>query len=54
MKNLIIMFGSKVVCLASIAGAVFLAANDKEGWGWLIFVAMLTAVRKQNDKTRST
>ena len=28
---------SKVVDLALIAGIVFLAANDKEGWGWLTF-----------------
>ena len=28
---------SRVVDLALIAGIVFLAANDKEGWGWLTF-----------------
>lgn len=28
----------KLIDLALIAGVVFLAANDKEGWGWLIFI----------------
>lgn len=29
---------SKVIDLALIAGIVFLAANNKEGWGWLTFI----------------
>lgn len=28
--------------LALIAGAVYLAANDRDGWGWLIFVLVCT------------
>jgi len=32
---------SKVIDLALIAGIVFLAANDKEGWGWLTFVLVV-------------
>jgi len=32
---------SKVVDLALIAGVVFLAANNKEGWGWLTFVLVV-------------
>jgi hypothetical protein len=32
---------SRVVDLALIAGIVFLAANDKEGWGWLTFVLVI-------------
>ena len=44
MIHLIISFASKIVCLASIAGAVFLAVHEKEGWGWFIFVALVTSV----------
>jgi hypothetical protein len=32
---------NKVVDLLLIAGIVFLAANDKDGWGWLIFVFLV-------------
>ncbi len=32
---------SRVIDLALIAGIVFLAANDKEGWGWLTFVLVI-------------
>lgn len=28
----------KLIDLALIAGVVILAANNKEGWGWLIFI----------------
>ena len=28
---------------ACIIGAIYLAANDKEGWGWLLFAAILIA-----------
>jgi hypothetical protein len=27
----------------SIAGVVYLAANDHAGWGWLIFLALVIA-----------
>jgi hypothetical protein len=32
---------SKVIDLALIAGIVFLAANNKEGWGWLMFILIV-------------
>jgi hypothetical protein len=27
-----------------ILGAIYLAANDQEGWGWLIFAAILISI----------
>ncbi len=34
----------KAVCLiATVAGIVYLAYNDKPGWGWLVFIAVLIA-----------
>jgi hypothetical protein len=29
--------------LACIGGAIYLMANGKDGWGWLLFVAVLLA-----------
>lgn len=31
-----------VVC-ACVAGSVYLASQDKNGWGWLIFIAFVVA-----------
>ena len=31
----------KAVDIALIASVVYLAANDKDGWGWLIFLLFL-------------
>ena len=28
----------KLIDIALIAGIVVLASNDKEGWGWLVFI----------------
>ena len=30
-----------VACGMSIAGAVYLASIGKDGWGWLLFVALV-------------
>lgn len=32
---------SKIVDIALIVGAVFLAALDKDGWGWLLFLLFI-------------
>ena len=34
--------GLTIFRLALTAGAVYLAANDRDGWGWLIFVLLCT------------
>lgn len=31
-----------LVTISAIAGAVFLAREEKDGWGWLIFLAIAT------------
>lgn len=36
---LILMRG--VACCLSVAGAVYLAYHGKDGWGWLIFLALV-------------
>ena len=35
------MFFKCLMVCSGIAGVVFLAYNDKPGWGWLIFVLVL-------------
>ncbi len=39
---LIVLFKS-LVTISAIAGAVYLMMKEKEGWGWLIFIALCTA-----------
>jgi len=31
----------KIVDVALILGIVYLSANDKDGWGWLVFLLLL-------------
>jgi hypothetical protein len=38
---LISVLGKALAVIAAIAGAVFLAYNEKPAWGWLIFVAVV-------------
>jgi hypothetical protein len=36
-------YGRVAALIACIAGAVYLALGDHEGWGWLIFLALVLA-----------
>ena len=31
----------KVVDVVLIAGIIYLSSNDKDGWGWLVFLLLL-------------
>ena len=35
------IIGKSIATLAAIAGAVYLASVGKDGWGWLIFLAVI-------------
>lgn len=35
------IIGKSIAALAAISGAVYLANTGKDGWGWLIFLAVL-------------
>lgn len=37
------MFFKTVMIVSAIAGTVFLAYNDRPGWGWLIFITFILA-----------
>jgi uncharacterized membrane protein HdeD (DUF308 family) len=37
-----------VVLLGIIAGIVYLASNDLPGWGWLVFLFVLTLVTNED------
>lgn len=32
----------RIFQLALLAGIIFLAANDYDGWGWLVFILLLS------------
>jgi len=32
----------RIFQLALVFGIIFLAANDHDGWGWLVFILLLT------------
>lgn len=36
-----VIIGKSIATLAAIAGAVYLANTGKDGWGWLIFLAVV-------------
>lgn len=36
-----VIIGKSIATLAAIAGAVYLASVGKDGWGWLIFLAIV-------------
>lgn len=38
---LIALVGRLLLAAAAIGGAVYLARDDRDGWGWLIFLALL-------------
>jgi hypothetical protein len=40
MANIGIWIAANLVSLACVVGAVFLAYHGKEGWGWLLVVAI--------------
>lgn len=35
------IIGKSIATLAAIAGAVYLASAGKDGWGWMIFLAVM-------------
>lgn len=41
-ENLVlaIIVARSIASIAAICGAIFLAWHGKEGWGWLIFIAL--------------
>ena len=45
MSELTVLFFAVLIkgacVIAAIAGAVYLASEGKDGWGWLIFLALL-------------
>lgn len=42
MKPLLIALISNATSIACVVGAIILASKDAEGWGWFLFVALLT------------
>jgi hypothetical protein len=54
MKYLLANLSANLVSLACVGAAIYLAAHSKEGWGWFLFVAVITegcvTYRKTNNK----
>ena len=45
MKYLLVNLSANLVSLCCIGAAGYLAANSKTGWGWFLFVGLLSAAR---------
>ena len=43
MKYMLANLGVNLVALACVGVAGYLAVNDKNGWGWFLFIALLCA-----------
>lgn len=41
--KLIVLILLVLPTIIALCGAIYLAAKGKEGWGWLLFVALLIA-----------
>ena len=41
MTNALILLFANLTSLASVCAACYLAAKDKPGWGWFLFVAVV-------------
>lgn len=51
MKNILTLITANLISFSFIALAGYLAMHDKEGWGWCIFGALVTAhTYKSNTK----
>lgn len=51
-KTLLLILVSNLPTLASVCGAIYLASLGKDGWGWLLFVAIVLSTTV--NVTRST
>lgn len=41
MKTAFIVLMAELPAITAVVGAVLMALNDKQGWGWLLFIAVL-------------
>jgi len=47
--NIALFLMAQLTSLACAIGAIILALNKVEGWGWLLFVAIITHVDWESD-----
>jgi hypothetical protein len=38
MKGMVLALAANLVPLSAVCSAAYLAANDKVGWGWFLFI----------------
>lgn len=50
MKAATTLLLANLFSLGCVAGAVTMALHDKPGWGWLVFLAFITAHTINSDK----
>lgn len=41
MKYALASIGTNLVSILALAGAVYLMLKDKDGWGWLLIIAVV-------------
>jgi len=41
MKHVMLLLASSIASVICVSGAIWLASESKEGWGWLLFMAFV-------------
>jgi len=52
MKYLLANIVANLVAIACVAASAFLAVNNKDGWGWFLFVACCCATTVSFNKSK--
>ena len=46
MKDIFVVLLAQLPAITAIIGATFMALNDKQGWGWFLFIAVLVCASR--------
>lgn len=46
MKDVFVILFAQLPAIAAITGAALMALNNKEGWGWFLFIAVLVCANR--------
>ena len=46
MKDVFVILFAQLPAIAAITGATLMVLNNKEGWGWFLFIAVLVCASR--------